>query len=157
MPLSVTAQSTRSLRQHEQRDINHLEAGGFVVAHEAYADALLPASEGAAAWGEAFRVSGFERITVFVDYTHGDHTSVHIAVQTSGKSTGPTWYTLHIDEAGDGVLVEKEYTKTIAVDGSFAFEIPTQGAAMRLKVWGEGGVGTNDRATVRIARLMNAS
>ncbi len=132
-----------------------LERPGASLVQEDYAETDTVA-EGSADYGPALRVSGFERLTLFVTHTAGTTTTaVHIGVQTS--SNGNDWHDLYADEAGTGVLVRKVFDLTTAADLAAAFNMPTSGRFMRFKVWTSGSNRSGSRVTLHARRIMDAS
>lgn len=123
------------------------------------ANAADMVDEATADWGSALRVSGYDRITLLLDHIAGTTTSaVHVAMQVSYSEKAPDaeWFDYYADEASDGVLVRKVWDLTTAVDAKVAFEVPTEGVAVRFKVWADGADRSDSRATLYARRIMDA-
>lgn len=152
------AQSPKSLKVQDQRALNHLEPGGLAEAQMAYAAADLPV-EIDAAWGTPFRCTGYERLIIALGFTQATHTAVHIGLQAcaTGDGAAADWYDVYDDEAVPGTLARRVFTLTTGANARVVFGTPVVGPWMRLKVWGTGGLGTGDRATLHLARVMYGS
>jgi hypothetical protein len=147
---------------HETRRKNYEEAADEyrVVLHSEAAEADTKA-EGAAAWGPAILVDGYERLHAYLAFVHdGDISAVHVAMQCATwddkGTTDPQWYDLYEDEAGTGVVVRKVYDFTATADIKVAWKIPRVARFMRFKVWTTGTDRADSRAILRASRVMES-
>lgn len=148
-------------RCKEIRELAYVdEKPGALTIHDDYESVALPATEGAAAWGDPFRVFGYDNLTALLHMTKaaGTLTAVNVAVQVSyvPNPTNSEWYDLYEDEAGDGVLVRKVYVTSIAVaELRVGWHMPVRGKNMRVKLWGTTADG-DSRAIMRVIRSQDA-
>ena len=151
------AQST-GLRHHQERRVNYVDQNNRLVASDDYEEADMVA-EGAAAWGDPIRVSGYDRLSAFLAHVAGTATTaVHVAAQVLYEDSGTDarWFDLYEDEVGDGVLVRKVWDLTTAVSAKAGWTFPTVGRWMRFKVWADGGNRANSRALLEVTRQMDS-
>ena len=110
----------------------------------------LPATEGAAEFGDAFPVEGVDLITALVNLAQVAGTTVRVVAQCSPKAVpGDDWFDVYMPDGSGSV---QRFLAAVAVSGSakLALPVPVSGRWMRLKIWADGS--TTDRATIRVIR-----
>jgi len=115
------------------------------------ADADAVATEGAAAWGAAVEVLGYDKVHLLIDHTEGtDTTGIEIRAQISqhgGSSTSP-WYDFYVRPDPSGAPGRWAVSLATIVALQAGMSEPVGGRFMRFKAWVPGADQTDSRVLV---------
>lgn len=140
-------QSVKEPRNAEVRGVNPLPE--LATVHSAYAAAVVPLTEAAAAWGDPIRVLGYDFVLLGAVWTPGSLTGLKVAAQVGETEKGTLWWDLYGADSG-GSVARRVWELNLATAGNVVWPIDGFGARwMRFKVWGVGAANTDSRCELR--------